>query len=188
MGGFPAEGCRRDCGACVVTEGAVNGEREMAERSKEATSITALALIGMTVGFALGALVAWIYWMQREEASEPVPPEGVEAERVPLEPGPAASIALVERSEAEDEQEPDDLTRIEGIGPKMSSVLAGAGIETYKELATSHPDVLRDVLRDEGLQFADPGTWPEQAALAAMGDWEGLNALQDQLSGGRRVG
>jgi hypothetical protein len=30
-------------------------------------------------------------------------------------------------------------------------------------------------------------TWPQQALLAAKGDWDGLEKLQDDLSGGRKV-
>ena len=32
----------------------------------------------------------------------------------------------------------------------------------------------------------DPSTWPEQASLAAAGEWDALQALQDELKGGRR--
>jgi hypothetical protein len=37
------------------------------------------------------------------------------------------------------------------------------------------------------LRLAHPATWPEQAALAATGEWEALEALQAKLKGGRRV-
>jgi hypothetical protein len=48
---------------------------------------------------------------------------------------------------------------------------------------------LQEILAEAGIsQIADPSTWPEQAKLAAAGDWEGLETLQDQLEGGRRVG
>jgi hypothetical protein len=33
----------------------------------------------------------------------------------------------------------------------------------------------------------DASTWPQQAKLAAKGDWDGLEKLQDELSGGRKV-
>ena len=32
----------------------------------------------------------------------------------------------------------------------------------------------------------DADTWPEQAKLAAAGDWDGLKKLQDELKGGKR--
>jgi hypothetical protein len=31
----------------------------------------------------------------------------------------------------------------------------------------------------------DPATWPEQAKLAAEGNWEELKKRQDELKGGR---
>jgi hypothetical protein len=31
----------------------------------------------------------------------------------------------------------------------------------------------------------DPESWPEQAALAAKGDWDALKKLQDELDGGK---
>jgi hypothetical protein len=37
------------------------------------------------------------------------------------------------------------------------------------------------------LRLADPVAWREQAALAATGEWEALEALQGTLKGGRRA-
>jgi hypothetical protein len=36
------------------------------------------------------------------------------------------------------------------------------------------------------MRLAASESWPEQAALAAAGDWQKLKELQDQLKGGRR--
>jgi predicted flap endonuclease-1-like 5' DNA nuclease len=83
---------------------------------------------------------------------------------------------------------PDDLKVIEGIGPKISGLLHAAGVRTFAQLANTDVERLRQILVDANLtRLADPGTWPEQAALAAAGDWDGLKALQDSLKGGRRV-
>jgi DNA-directed RNA polymerase subunit beta' len=83
----------------------------------------------------------------------------------------------------------DDLQAIEGIGPKIASVLQAAGINNFTQLAQADVARLQEILAEAGIsQIADPSTWPEQAKLAAAGDWEGLETLQDQLEGGRRVG
>ena len=83
--------------------------------------------------------------------------------------------------------EPDDLTRIEGIGPKIAELLVAAEIRTFTALANADVDTLRSILADAGsrYQMHDPGTWPEQAGLAAAGDWDALDSLQDRLDGGR---
>jgi predicted flap endonuclease-1-like 5' DNA nuclease len=82
---------------------------------------------------------------------------------------------------------PDDLKRIEGIGPKISSLLQDAGITTFAQLAITGAERLREILDAANIRIANPTTWPEQAALAAVGDWEGLASLQSELKGGRRV-
>ena len=84
---------------------------------------------------------------------------------------------------------PDDLTRIEGIGPKMAQVLGQEGITTYAQLAATSPERLREILNGAGSRYRmiDPTTWPQQAALAAAGDWSGFNTLVSQLKGGRRA-
>jgi hypothetical protein len=83
--------------------------------------------------------------------------------------------------------EPDDLKKIEGIGPKTSGVLAEAGITTFAQLAAMEAGDITTILREAGLRLGDPSTWAEQAALAAKGDWDGLEKLQDELIGGRRA-
>ena len=81
----------------------------------------------------------------------------------------------------------EDLKRIEGIGPKIESVLHNAGIKTFAELAATSISTLEKIVRiDAGITIAFPGTWPEQAALARDGKWEALAVLQDELQGGRR--
>ncbi len=80
----------------------------------------------------------------------------------------------------------DDLTILEGIGPKVASILKEAGITTFAQLASSDPAHLASILRAAKLQMMDPQGWIEQARLAAQGDWEGLKKLQDELKGGRR--
>jgi large subunit ribosomal protein L30 len=83
---------------------------------------------------------------------------------------------------------PDNLELIEGIGPKIASVLQAAGIVTFADLAAADTSRLSEILEQEpNLRLADPGTWSEQAALAAAGDWDAFKALTEQLKGGRRA-
>ena len=86
---------------------------------------------------------------------------------------------------AEESVEADDLARIEGIGPKVSKVLKEASISTFEDLSKAEVEDLRQILANAGLKMMDPATWPEQAKLAAEGDWDALQELQDKLSGGR---
>lgn len=80
----------------------------------------------------------------------------------------------------------DDLTRIEGIGGKVASTLNTAGIYTYARLAETDVARLKEILKAAGLPMINPETWPEQARLAARGDWIALDALQVELLGGVR--
>jgi predicted flap endonuclease-1-like 5' DNA nuclease len=83
--------------------------------------------------------------------------------------------------------EPQDLTRIEGIGPAISGVLNGAGIVNYAQLADAAVRRLRDILDAAGPRFriAQPNSWPQQARLAAEAKWDKLATLQDSLTAGR---
>lgn len=84
---------------------------------------------------------------------------------------------------------PDDLKRIEGIGPQIELYLKGAGITTFSSLAQKTPAELAQIILDAGgnPNRNNPETWAEQAALAAENRWDDLAALQGELKGGRRI-
>ena len=80
-----------------------------------------------------------------------------------------------------------NLSRIEGIGAKISGLLVEAGISSFAELAETSVEDIKRILNKAGSRFNyhDPGTWPKQAALLAEGRWEEIEALQEELLGGR---
>lgn len=85
-------------------------------------------------------------------------------------------------------QDPEDLKVIEGIGPKIESVLKEAGILNWEQLANTSSDQIRDILEAAGgarYRVHDPETWPNQARLAHSGEWGVLKEYQDELVGGR---
>jgi len=81
----------------------------------------------------------------------------------------------------------DDLTKLEGIGPKVAKVLGGAGISTFEKLAHADVSSVQKILNDAGMQMMNPEGWIEQAKLAAKGEWAVLEKLQSELKGGRKV-
>ena len=89
-----------------------------------------------------------------------------------------------EQSEDNSEKaEADDLTKIEGIGPKIAEVLNKNGITTFAQLAAAKDEDTQEMIKEvKGNHQA--GTWNEQAALARDGKWEELKELQDKLDGG----
>ncbi len=83
----------------------------------------------------------------------------------------------------------DDLTMIEGIGPKISELFINAGITTWAALGTTEVERCKEILAEAGDRYKmhDPETWPRQAKLAADGQWQELADWQDKLDGGREV-
>jgi len=124
----------------------------------------------------LGWLVASKGWLKKE--AEPKPEEHSHAEPAPV----YSSEPVAVKSSAY-----DDLTKLEGIGPKVAQVLAGIGISTFESLAKADPAGVKTALDAAGYKYMDPTGWIEQAALAAKGDAEGLKKLQDSLKGGRKA-
>lgn len=80
----------------------------------------------------------------------------------------------------------DDLTIVEGIGPKIQELFKERGIVTWKILSETSVERLKEILTEGGDRFAihNPGTWPRQAELAYQGKWEELKEWQDFLVGG----
>lgn len=81
----------------------------------------------------------------------------------------------------------DDLTKVEGIGPKIKSLLNDSDIWSFRQLADSSIDDLQAILNNAGPRYRihSPTTWPAQANLAADDKWEELASWQDELKGGR---
>src|ERR1044071_3753718 len=95
-----------------------------------------------------------------------------------------ASVEVGKRPRTEGKGSNDDLTKIEGIGPKVAKVLRAAGITKFDALAGADAAEVQNLLNEAGLQMMNPEGWIEQAKLAAKDDWDGLQKLQGQLKGG----
>lgn len=81
----------------------------------------------------------------------------------------------------------DDLTLVEGIGPKIAELLNQAGITTFAQLASAKPTAIKSILETAGkrYQMHDPATWPKQAALARDGKTAELAKWQGELKAGK---
>lgn len=78
---------------------------------------------------------------------------------------------------------PEDLKKIEGIGPKIAETLNAADIVTFTDLSKAKPAKLSEIIANvRGNHVTD--TWPKQAKMAADGKWDELKAYQDKLDGG----
>jgi small subunit ribosomal protein S2 len=82
--------------------------------------------------------------------------------------------------------EADDLTKVEGIGPKAAEALVAAGIATYADLSKGDAEKIKEILNDASSRMAhlDPTSWPKQAKMAAEGKWDELKEWQDNAKGG----
>lgn len=82
---------------------------------------------------------------------------------------------------------PDDLKKVEGIGPKIEKLCNEKGIWTWRQLSQTSVEFLQEMLDEAGPNFriSKPDTWPKQAELAADGKWDELKEYQEFLLGGR---
>ena len=80
----------------------------------------------------------------------------------------------------------DDLTKIEGVGPKAAEALAAAGLATFADVAKSTEAKIQKILDESEGRFGmmKPATWPKQAKMAADGKWDELKKWQDEMDGG----
>lgn len=153
-----------------------------------------IVLFGVICAIVVILLVGWLLWWlwKRREGEEAAPAARTEEAPLPSwEERAPAEVPLAFEAAPEEPPPADDLTRIEGIGPRIAEVLHQAGIRTFSQLAAAETGQIEQILEqaDPRLRrLADPTTWPEQAVLAAEGRWEELAKLQEQLKGGRSGG
>ncbi|RPE00261.1 hypothetical protein EGM88_01930 [Aureibaculum marinum] len=97
-----------------------------------------------------------------------------------------ASLAATVVPKKADDSVKDDLTKIEGIGPKIKGLLNDDGIWSFKQLSESTVEKLQKILDDAGPRYRvhNPKTWADQAKLAAQDKWDELKKWQNELKGG----
>jgi predicted flap endonuclease-1-like 5' DNA nuclease len=80
----------------------------------------------------------------------------------------------------------DDIIIIEGIGPKIKELFNTHGVSTFEQIAKMSVPEMSAILDKGGARFklANPGSWAEQARLAANNEWAALKKLQDELYAG----
>jgi len=90
-----------------------------------------------------------------------------------MELAPEPRLEHEEAAALRQEVKEDDFRKIEGIGPKVNQLLHDSGIRTYEQLASQSEEQLRAILREANLAMINPGTWPQQAKIAARGKKQG---------------
>ena len=119
----------------------------------------------------------------KEEAKAEAEP--AKAEGVPTEtPKEEVKAEEVPAAKTESKTESDDLTKVEGIGPKTAEALVAGWVATFAELSKKTPDEVKELISEvKGSHVTD--TWPKQAEMAAEGKWDELKKWQDEMDGGK---
>jgi len=149
--------------------------------------------LGLLVGWLLEWVIDWAFWRRPDSARAQAPAGGAwgspavsaavagAAAGAPTgaQPGAIGAAAYAQH----------DLEAIEGIGPKIAELLRANQIRDFAGLAAAPMTDLVRILDAGGPNFrlANPGTWAEQAALAARGDWVAFERLRQELVAGVRV-
>jgi large subunit ribosomal protein L27 len=155
-----------------------DGEVEFKKRRKNRTFVNIIS-----------AEVVTIAKPEPKKASTPKP----EATKTAAKPAVAKNEPVKEvkapakKSAAKKTSGADDFKKIEGIGPKIASLITDAGITTFEALSKTDADKIREILEAAGSRYKmhDPTTWPQQSALAAEGKWDELKEVQEKLKGGK---
>ena len=128
---------------------------------------------------------------KKEAADKPTPsPEKVDTKPAPVVakvPNVEVDVEATKETVAEKEKvEADDLTKVEGIGPKAAEALVAAGIATFADLSKGDAEKIKEILTEASSRMAhlDPTSWPKQAKMAVEGKWDEHKEWQDNTKGG----
>ena len=81
-----------------------------------------------------------------------------------------------------------DLTKVEGIGPKIEGLLNNKGVYSYAQLSNCSHVFLEGMIEEAGPAFTThrgmTNTWPAQAKLADMNEWDELTKWHSVLKAG----
>ena len=141
-------------------------------------------IVGLIIGIILVIItLVLIFWGREKENARVDDVRRVDAEAVNRQAAFAAEKVVPAMPVGTASM--DDLTIIEGIGPKIAGILKLAGVSSFAQLAATELPFLENLLKENGLQFTKPATWAAQARLAAEGKMDELKALQEKLVAGR---
>jgi predicted flap endonuclease-1-like 5' DNA nuclease len=81
----------------------------------------------------------------------------------------------------------NDLSLVEGIGPKIRSLFHNFEIKTWQDLSETSVAKCQEVLDSGGDRYKvhDPASWPMQAKMAAEGKWKDLAKWQHKHKHGK---
>ena len=110
----------------------------------------------------------------KEEVKKEAPKKEEKKEEAPKKPAKAKAA------------KGDDLTKIEGVGPKAAEALTNAGLETFAKVAKADAEKMKAILTEASSRMAhlDTNSWAKQAKMAADEKWDELKAWQDSVKGG----
>ena len=193
-------------GLCLSLMGSAYPLAQEAEQQESRWWVWVLIAL---VLLAFAAYVIW-WWLNPKEETQPAVAHRAEGVALPGTELPKVGLPDVDLHDAQlpdvelpESETPDpgaiasgvsgtfdDLKVIEGIGPKIASILNAVGISSFRQLADLSPARILEILGNADprlLRLADPTTWPQQAQLAADGAWDELQKLTEQLKGGRKA-
>jgi predicted flap endonuclease-1-like 5' DNA nuclease len=169
--------------------GGVGGEEDYALRAAEGQEI--VGLFGREGWYvdALGIVVrepTTGSTIEEVDSKEPIGNDHEEAADK-LMPTRTAAMDVELPPPSDREPLPQELQKVEGIGPRIAALLIEQGIYDLADLAQTSVERLREILSAAGRRYnvADPTTWPEQAVLGARGAWDALTEFQARLKAGR---
>jgi ribosomal protein L31 len=117
--------------------------------------------------------------MVEEEAPAEEAPKPKAVKKAPAEPKAET------KTPAKADSTSDDLTKIEGIGPKIAELLVSKGISSFELLAKAEVEALTNILEENSLGGHKADTWPKQSQMAFDGKWDELKTWQDEMDGGK---
>jgi len=81
----------------------------------------------------------------------------------------------------------DDLTIVEGIGPKIQQLFNSFDILTWKDLSDISVARSQEILDTGGARYKihDPASWPMQSKMAYEGKWKELHKWQEEHKRGK---
>ncbi len=133
--------------------------------------------------------VILIAWGLRRSPPKPIakPSEAIvapsPAATVETPPAPAPMAPFAPTFLPAPEGEPDDLSRIKGIGPKLSTRLSELGVFHYRQIADWTPEQMAEVDSQLGNFAGRPerDQWQSQARLLAEGDVKAYERVHGKL-------